>query len=253
MLIDTHAHLTMSEFSDLPDVVKRAKEAGVGAIINAGFDLECSKDCVKLADQYDLMYAGIGIHPHHADTAKDNAILELKELAKNKKVVAIGETGLDYYENQVPKDIQKQAFIKHILFAKESGLPLIFHGRDSAVDMLEIIREYGKGSIKGVFHCFSEDEKYAQKVLDMGFYISFTAIITFKNANSMRETAKYIPLDRIMIETDCPYLAPQIYRGKRNEPSYVKLIADKLAEIKQVSPEIIEEKTTSNAKSLFKI
>jgi len=251
MLIDTHAHLTMSEFSDIPEVIGRSKEAGVGYIINASFDLDSSIKGVELASNNEMIYASVGIHPHHAEAVDDASVNKLRELSSGGKVVAIGETGLDYFENPVPKEVQKKAFARHIRLAEELGLPLIFHGREADDDMLEVIKEAGQGKIKGVFHCFSSGKEFAQKVLDLGFLISFTAVITFKNAHNARSVAEYAPLDRIMLETDCPYLAPQAFRGKKNEPSYVRFVAEKLAEIKKVPFETVEEITTGNALKFF--
>lgn len=252
-LIDTHAHLTMPEFDDIEDVLVRAKDASVNTIINVAFDIDSSIKSVELSDRYHNIFAAVGIHPQHADDVNDDAINRLKTLANDKKVVAIGETGLDYFENNVPKDTQKQLFIRHINLAGELNLPLIIHVRDAYDDALEILRKEKTLPIKGVFHCFGESIEYAKKILDLNYYISFTGIITFKNAHNVRETAKYVPLDFIMLETDCPYLAPQIYRGKRNESAYLKFIAEKLAEIKGISFEEVCEGTTKNAIRLFNL
>lgn len=252
-LIDTHAHLTMPEFDDLQNVLTRAKDASVDTIINVSFDMDSSIQSVELADRYHNIFASAGIHPDHAEDLDEDVINKLKTLANDKKVVAIGETGLDYFENNVPKDTQQQLFIKHINLAKELSLPLIIHVRDAYDDALEILKKENKSPVKGVFHCFGESTQYAKNILDLNYYISFTGIITFKNAHNVRETAKYVPLDFIMLETDCPYLAPQIYRGKRNEPSYLKFIAEKLTEIKGISFEEVCEVTTLNAKRLFNL
>lgn len=249
MLIDTHAHLTMQQFNDLPEVLKRARDSRVNTIINASFDMDSSIGSIDMAEKYGNIFASVGIHPHHADAVDEKTIEELGALCGNKRVVAIGETGLDYFENPVPKDVQKRAFSMHIQLAIEKGLPLILHGRDADDDMLDILK---KGSAdRGVFHCFSGDADYAKRVLDAGFMLSFTGIITFKNADKAREALKATPLDKIMIETDCPYLAPQIYRGKRNEPSYIRFVAEKMAEIKGLSIEEVEEATSSNAMLFF--
>lgn len=250
-LIDTHAHLTMPDFNDLEDVLARAKDVSVNTIINVSFDMDSSIGSADLAKKFKNIFAAVGIHPHHAEDVNDDAINRLKTLANDKKVVAIGETGLDYYENNVPKDIQKKIFVRHINLAKELNLPLIIHVRDAYDDALEILKKENDPPIKGVFHCFGECMEYAKKILDLNYYISFTGIITFKNAHNVRETAKYVPLDFIMLETDCPYLAPQIFRGKRNEPSYLKYTAEKIADIKSVSFEKACEETTKNAKRLF--
>jgi TatD DNase family protein len=174
-------------------------------------------------------------------------------ICDEKKVVAVGETGLDYFENPVPKEVQKAAFARHIGMAAEKGLPLILHGRDADADMLEVLSQEGRGRVKGVFHCFSGDPSYAKKVLDAGFMISFTGVITFKNAHTARETVKYVPMDRMMIETDCPYLAPQMMRGKRNEPANIVHIADKISELKSVPFEETAKITSSNAVAFFSL
>jgi TatD DNase family protein len=174
-------------------------------------------------------------------------------LCANKKVVAVGETGLDYFENPIPKEVQKKAFALHIRLAVEKKLPLILHGRNADTDMLEVLAKEGRGLVKGVFHCFSGDAAYARQVLDAGFMVSFTGVITFKNAHAVRETVKSVPLERMMIETDCPYLAPQAFRGKRNEPSYVVHVAEKIAELKQLSFDEVAEKTSANAVKFFSL
>jgi len=243
----------MPEFSDLPQVLARAADANVMTIINASFDEDSSRRSAELAIQHENIYASAGIHPHHADLVNKDIIKVIGDLCSNKKVIAVGETGLDYFENPVPKEVQKSAFAMHIALAIEKRLPLILHGRDADKDMLEILRKEGRGQVKGVFHCFSGDAAYARQVLDAGFMVSFTGVITFKNAHAIRETVKYVPLERIMIETDCPYLAPQSFRGKRNEPSYVVHIAEKIAELKQLSFEETAEKTSANAVNFFSL
>lgn len=249
MFIDTHAHLTMPQFNDLDELLRRAKESGVEKIVNASFDLDSSKKSVELAEKYSQIFASIGIHPHHAPDADGAAFDVLKELAKNRKVVAIGETGLDYFENPVPKDVQKKVVLDHIRLAKELDLPVILHVRDAGDDLLELIN--GMKELRAVFHCFAQDAAFAEKVIGLGALISFTANITFKNAHALRETARRVPLEKIMIETDCPYLAPQAFRGKRNEPSYVRYVAEKLAEIKNISVEEVSAVTSANAVRFF--
>lgn len=253
MLIDTHAHLTMPEYSDLQQVLQRASEAGVKTIINASFDEDSSRRSAELAAQYANIYASAGIHPHHADLTDEKLLKTIRGLCDGKKVVAIGETGLDYFENPVPSEAQKKAFAMHIALAAEKKLPLILHGRSADADMLDVLAKEGRGIVKGVFHCFSGDPAYAKQVLDAGFMISFTGVITFKNAHIARETVKYVPLDRMMVETDCPYLAPQILRGKRNEPAYVVHTAEKIAELKKISFEEVAEKTSANAVRFFSL
>ncbi len=252
MLIDTHAHLTMSQFGDLEEVLKRAKEAGVEYIINAAFDLESSKKSLELAGRYPNIFACAGIHPHNAGELDESSLSELSALLKNKKTLAVGETGLDFYNNEVPEAVQTKAFVKQIEISRDSGLPLVLHGRSAPDKMLEVLNSEAKGQ-KAVFHCFSQDSAYAKKVLDLGYYISFTGVITFKNAHSMREVVKTVPLERMMIETDCPYLAPQKFRGQRNEPAYVRYVAEMIAEVKKINKEEVEAKTTETAIEFFGI
>ena len=251
MYIDTHAHLNMPEYFDLAEVLKRASDAGVSTIIDVSFDMESARRSVKLSDSYYNIFSAVGVHPHDAEAFSEKDHDELMRLAAGGKVVAIGETGLDYYKNLSPKDAQIRVFRRHIELAQQLGLPLIVHSRDSHDDTLRTLHEENKGSLKGVMHCFSGGVNEAKLVLDLGFYISFAGPITFKNAEAARETAKYVPLDRILIETDCPYLSPVPFRGKRNEPSYVVHIASKLAEVKNVPEEEVSMRTNRNAEALF--
>lgn len=251
ILIDTHAHLTMPEFNDIQDVADRAKQSSVSAIINVGFDLESSYQCVELANKYDFMFASVGIHPHNALEEPADKIEQIKILADNKNVVAIGETGLDYYQNNRPVEAQIESFISHIELAKQLNLPLIIHGRDSCQDIIAVLKENLDPSLRGVFHCFAGDIDSAKEAVGLGFYISFTGIITFKNAHDMRAIVKYVPLEKMLIETDSPYLAPQQFRGKRNEPSYLHFIAEKIAEIKNEDIERVASITTDNSIKLF--
>jgi len=251
MFIDTHAHLQMKDFkSDLDNVIKRAKDAGVDYIINSSFDIPSSQDAVRLADKYDNLYASVGIHPHDAKTLDDRAYGILQELAKHPKVIAIGEIGLDYYRDLSPRTLQKEAFEKQMTLAHEVGLPIIIHNRDSHNDMLSILRQNLKG-LGGVMHCFSGDQDFADACLDLGLYISFAGPITYPNAPILRKIARDIQLDKFFIETDCPYLAPQFMRGKRNEPAYVSAVAQKIAEIKETTSQEIGKISTENAKRLF--
>ena len=251
MLIDTHAHLNMDEYSDISEVLKRSEEAGVEAIIDVGFDIESSKDSLKLSNSHSKIYSAVGFHPHDSKALNDSSLKELIKLALGEKVVAIGETGLDYYRNLSPKDVQIKAFIAQISLAQELDLPIIVHARNSHDDILRILHEENRGSLKGVMHCFSGDERAARLSLDLGFYISFAGTLTFKKAQDLRDAAKFVPLDRILIETDCPYLAPEPYRGKRNEPSYLRFIAGVLAEVKSVDIKDLESNLKRNAKTLF--
>jgi TatD DNase family protein len=253
MIIDTHAHLQMKDYnSDRDAVLARAKEAGVDYIINASFDLPSCQQAVKLAEEHENLFASVGIHPHDAKTLDDRAFDALRELAKHPKVVAIGEIGLDYYRDLSPRPLQRAVFERQMSLAHELRLPIIIHNRDSHDDMLAILKNNLKGTI-GVMHCFSGDQDFADQCLEMGLYISFAGPVTYPNAHVLQMVAKNIPDDSFFIETDCPYLSPQFMRGKRNEPSYIKAIAKKIAELRHSTFPEISRISTENAKSLFKI
>lgn len=250
-MIDTHCHLEMKPFDDdREDVIKRAKE-NLEAVITVGSDFEGNKGAVALAKKYDFIYASVGIHPHDAKDFNDNIFDQIKAWAKNPKVVAIGETGLDYYYDHSPRDIQKKVFIKQIRYAVESGIPAIIHSREAKEDTISILEE--SRISKGVLHCFSGDIETAQRAIAMGLYISFAGTITFKKALQIQQIAKIIPDEYLLIETDAPYLAPEPLRGKRNEPAFVKHTAEFIANIRGVSTEDIDRITTLNAKRLFGI
>lgn len=254
-LIDTHCHLTMPDFeSDSTDVIKRATETGVTTLITIGTDLDDSRSAIAIAEEHDFIYAGIGVHPHEVKELKDPETTSqtLTFLAKNKKVVAIGETGLDYHYLHSPADMQQEYFRMHIETAITLDLPVIIHSREAKEDTMKILKAHGKG-VRGVFHCFSGDMEMMEKVLDMGFYISFSGVITFKKAENILEIIKHVPIDRILVETDAPFLTPQPFRGKRNEPSYVRYTAEKVAEVKGISKEETCVAIMKNAVDLFKI
>ncbi|MEA3305630.1 MAG: TatD family hydrolase [Candidatus Omnitrophota bacterium] len=252
MLIDTHCHLDFEDFDkDRDDVIKRADNQGIKYIINVGSTVEGSGRSLELAKKYDKIFSSIGVHPHYAHTLKKNTLSEMRRLAKEKKVVAIGEVGLDYYKNNLPKDVQKSAFRKFIKLSRDVKLPLIVHNREAHRDTLAILREELGREAKGVMHCFSGDINFLDKCLDMGLFVSFTCNLTFKNAGKIRELAARVPLERLLLETDAPFLAPQIFRGKRNEPSYLIYLIKELAGVKGVMPWEIEEATTQNAIRLF--
>jgi len=267
-MIDTHAHLDFKEFDeDRKKVIRRACEAGVKKIINVGCSPEHSQGAVDLAQSYDQIYAAVGVHPHDASRVNNEILNDLRKLAQNKKVVAIGEIGLDYYRIDAdltltarihadPKELQKSSFLKQLNLAKELKLPVIIHCRDAYGDVLEILNSFsGDKSILGVTHCFSGSRKFAKQFLNLGLYLSFTGAITYtKNPDAeIFQVIKEVPLDKIMIETDCPYLAPIPHRGKRNEPAYVKFVAEKIAEVKEITFKDMEKVTSENAERLFKI
>lgn len=253
-LVDTHAHLDSNRFSDdLPQVIEAAKAAGVHQILTIGCDLASSRASVDLAANYPEVYAAVGIHPHDAREATPDMIEELKLLAQQDKVVAIGEMGLDYYRDHCPHDIQQTAFRRQIALAKEVGLPIIVHDRDAHQDVLRILREEGADQVGGVLHCFSGDLAMARACIEMGFYISFPGTLTYPKNQALRDVAEALSTDHMLLETDCPYLAPQVKRGKRNEPAYVRYTAEELARIKGLSVDDIARITSLNAFRLFGI
>ncbi len=255
-LIDTHAHLDDPKFKeDKDEVIKRAGDAGLEKIITVGC-YQASygfRPAIELADRYDIIYAALGVHPHDASVAGEESFKKLTELAGHKKVIAIGETGLDYHYEHSPRDVQKAVFARHIQLARELNLPLIIHSREAQDDTLDILRDEGVADIGGVMHCFSGSYDMAGKCLDMGMYLSFTGVVTFPKAANIHEVVKKIPIERMLIETDCPYLAPLPHRGKRNEPSFIVETARRIAEIKAVSLDDVARITTLNAKELFGI
>ncbi len=252
MLIDTHCHLDFPEFdADREDVLRRAQENGIGSVINIGSSLKGSQNSVHLARQYDQVYAAVGIHPHEADSFKDEDLSIIRDLASAPKVVAIGEIGLDLYKNYSASDNQERMFHALVSLAKERSLPVVIHNRQADPHVLAILRKYAP--LKGVIHCFSGDAAFMDGCLEMGFYVSFTCNITYKKADNLRDMVKRAPLDRIMLETDAPYLPPQAFRGRRNEPCHVKDLAVEVAGLKGVSLEQIARVTSDNAAALFKI
>jgi TatD DNase family protein len=253
MLIDTHCHLEMDVFDqDRDEVIKQAKEAGVEYIITIGSDIEGNINGLKICNDYPEVYLAVGIHPHDARLLNEEIHSEIKEWIKHPKVIAIGEIGLDYHYMNSPKEVQIDAFRRQIAIARESSLPVIIHSREAKNDTLQIIQTEARG-ISGVLHCFSGDKEMAKKALDMGFYISIAGPVTFKNAKRQREIAKFIPDERLLIETDAPYLSPEPLRGKRNEPSFLKYTAQVIADIRGVEIWDIARITTLNAMRLFKI
>ena len=252
-LIDTHAHLDHSQFAeDLDQVLQRAEAAGVSQILTVGCDLVSSRASIALARRYPQLYAAVGIHPHDAPQADAAGLAELRRLlADNPKVVAVGEIGLDYYRDRSPRPLQLQAFRDQLALAREVGLPVIVHDRDAHADVLQILQDSAAREVGGVLHCFSGDLEMAKAVLDLGFYLSFPGTITYPGNAAGREVVKGVPIESILIETDCPYLAPQNYRGRRNEPAYVRHTAAMIAEIKGLTQEDVARITTLNAWQLF--
>ncbi len=250
MLIDTHCHLDFPEYDqDRDQVVERAKDSGVGVIINIGSSLKGSAGSVELAEKYKNIYAVVGVHPHEAAQAPEDTAKTIKGLARNKKVVAIGEIGLDYFKNFSPVDKQRDLFRKLAAAAKELKLPVVLHSRSADEDTIKIIKEFMP--LPAVVHCFSGDENFLRSCLDLGFLVSFTCNITYKKAQNLREIARICPIDRMMLETDAPYLSPEGFRGKRNEPFQVKLLAEYIAQIRGISFAEIADATTNNARKFF--
>jgi len=253
-LIDTHCHLDMKHYeNDMDDVIARANQQGISMMITIGIDVNTSKKALTIAKSHDNIYASVGIHPHDAASCTKEAISSLARLADDTKVVAIGETGLDFYKDYADHSIQEESFKMHIRLAKDCGLPLIIHDRDAHDDTIRVLEHEGVPEMGGVFHCFSGDRLFAEKVLKMGFYISIPGTITFKNANNIRKIVKYIPNERILVETDAPFLTPVPHRGKRNEPAYAAYTLIKLAELKSMEIETLAAITSQNAINLFKI
>jgi TatD DNase family protein len=255
-LIDSHAHIQGKEYTGEVDaVIGRAREAGVEQIIVVGGagDMSSNTAAVALAESWPNLYATVGMHPHDAKDVGEEELQQLKELAAHPKVIAVGETGLDYYYNHSPREVQRRVFAQFIRLASETDLPLVVHERDAAREVAELLRGEGEGKIRGVIHCFTGDYAAACAYLDLGFYLSLTGIITFKNAEPLREVVRKMPLDRIFVETDSPYLTPVPHRGRRNEPAYVRFVAATIASVKGLNIEEVARVTTNNVRALFRI
>ncbi len=236
---------------DREEVISRAKEAGFEALITVGSDLQGTLKAVELSAQYDFIYASVGIHPHDAKDFSEQVYNDLKEMTKNNKVVAIGETGLDYHYDHSPRDVQRDVFKKHLALAEETGLPVIVHSREAGEDTMAILGESGVST--GVLHCFSGNAQMAEEAMSMGFSISIAGPVTFKKSSGLREIVRIVPDDYLLIETDAPYLSPEPFRGKRNEPYYMSYTAGLIAELRGISPGDVARITTLNAKRLFGI
>lgn len=255
-MIDSHAHLESIHYNiDREAVIKRSFDNGVEKIINIGTSLRGSYESINLADSYKNIFVSVGIFPEEQKKIDNNFKKKFEDLAKSKKVVAIGECGLDYviFKKEETCEHQKELFKFQLEIAQKLNLPVIIHGRDSYTDIFEIVKAVKFGERPGVIHCYLENWEMAQKLLNLGFNISFTGAITYKNKEEVSEVIKKMPLDRMMVETDCPYLTPQVFRGQRNEPMYVKYVIEKIAEIRESSFEEIERATSKNAIKLFKI
>jgi TatD DNase family protein len=254
LLIDTHAHLDDARFDgDRDAMIARAREAGVEHLVTIGCDLTTSRAAVELADRYPFVYATVGVHPHEAKQIGDSWYDDLRRLAQHKKVVAYGEIGLDYHYNHSPPKLQRERFREQITLARDLRLPIVVHTREAQDDTITVLKEENAADVGGVFHCFSGDARLAKDALDLGFLLSFSGVITFQNATMLRDIVKTVPMDRILVETDSPYLTPAPHRGKRNEPAHVRLVAEKIAAIQGMTADQIAELTSQNARRVFKI
>lgn len=248
-LIDSHAHVDFPQFDDDRDaVIQRAQETGLVALVNIGTNLGTSRASVALAERYDFIYATVGIHPHDAEMTTAEALKNLRVLAQHPRVVAIGEIGLDYYRDYSPRPAQRQALYDQLVLASELDLPVVIHSRDAHDDVLRVLGDW-EGT--GVLHTYAAGPKRLNQVIDMGFFIGISGPVTYSNADPLRGVARAVPLDRLLIETDCPYLTPEPHRGKRNEPAYVRFVAEAIAQARGDSVQRIADATTENARRLF--
>jgi TatD DNase family protein len=253
MLVDSHCHLDFPDFAaELDAIVARARAAGIGRMVTISTRVKRHEQVQAISERFRDIFCSVGTHPHYSHEEADIDAAKLIEIAKHPKVVAIGEAGLDYFRNNSPRDAQMQSFRQHIAAARETGLPLVIHSRDCDADMAQVLRdESGKGAFTAVLHCFTGGRELAFTAIELGHYVSFTGILTFKNSDALRDIAAELPVDRVLVETDAPYLAPLPYRGKRNEPAYVVETAKVLGETRGVTLEEINRQTTENFFRLF--
>ena len=253
MFIDSHAHIQLDRFdSDRSVVIERAKNSQVSIILVVGFDISTSHLAVELADRYDHIYATVGLHPHDAKRFTPQTLREISLLAEHPKVVALGEMGLDYHRNLSPKSVQKRVFEEQLDLATQLDLPIVVHNRNAFDDILSILENHSQLT-GGVLHCFSENTKSMDRVIDVGFHIGIGGPVTYKKSQDLKQVVKVMPADSFLIETDCPWLAPQLRRGKRNEPAYITEIATKIAELRQVTIESVGQTSSQNFRKLFSI
>ncbi len=253
-MFDTHAHLQDRKLrGDIENILKRAQEAGVEEITCIGYDLPSSQEAVLLAHKYKQIYAAVGVHPHDAKTVTPEVLDKLRALAQDQRVVAIGEIGLDYYRDLSPRDQQKEAFIQQIKLAHEIGKPIVIHDRDANQDTMDTIKKYRAGKNGGIMHCYSGNLPLAMEAIKEGFYISFAGPLTYKNARKPQEVVVKIPMDRLLVETDCPYLTPEPLRGKLNEPANVRFVVEKMAALRGQHPDEVAYLTARNARKVYGI
>ena len=254
MIFDTHAHYDDERFDEDRDALLRSmKDAGIGNIVNIGANMASSQRSLDLAAEYDFMYAAVGVHPSDCAELDDEKIEKLNEMSSFPKCVAIGEIGLDYYWPEPEHDLQKKWFKRQIALAREVELPIIVHSRDAAADTVDILKSENAGELGGVVHCFSYSKEVAQECVKMGFYIGIGGVLTFKNGRKMKEVAEAIPMERIILETDCPYLAPEPFRGKRNSSLYLPYVVSAMAQIKGISEEEVISITEANAREMYRL
>lgn len=251
MIFDTHAHYDDEQFDeDRGELLGGMADAGVGTIVEIGASMESSRNAVRLAEQYPFIYAAVGVHPDNVGELNEETFEELKTMCGHEKVVAVGEIGLDYHWDTEPREVQKHWFIRQLQLAREMGLPVNIHSRDAAEDTMTIMKEYGRG-IGGIIHCFSYSLEMAQEYVKMGFSIGVGGVVTFKNGRKLKEIVANLPLEKIVLETDCPYMAPEPNRGKRNDSRNIHYVAEKIAELKNVTKEKVIEQTENNAKLIY--
>lgn len=252
MIFDTHAHYDDEAFDeDREELLWKMKEQGVEFIVNVGASIASTKKTIELVQRYPFLYGAVGIHPSETEELKEEDMLWLKKASVQKDIVAIGEIGLDYYWPEPDREIQKKWFIRQLALASEVKLPVIIHSRDAAEDTLEILKEWDKDKTGGVIHCFSYSKEIEREYLSMGYYFGIGGVLTFKNARKLVEAVEIIPMEKILLETDCPYLAPEPYRGKRNQSGYIDFVAEKLAKLKGITKEEVLRITSDNAKNFY--
>jgi len=254
ILFDTHAHLDFDDFdNDRDDLIERARAAGVVNIMNVGFELDSSRRALQMSEKYDLVYAAAGVHPHVAGEVAPDYLEQLEKLAAHPKVLALGEMGLDYFRNRSPRPDQQKVFREQLALAKRLNLPVIIHDREAHGDMMDILRNDGPFPAGGVIHCYSGSWEMAKECLAMGFYISIAGPVTFPKSSRLRDVAARVPLDRLLVETDAPYLTPVPHRGKRNEPAYVRFTLTEIASLKKKEADELAEICTENGRRLFRV
>ena len=252
MIFDTHAHYDDEQFDiDREELLASMKEAGIGNIVNVGANMASSERSLELAAEYDFIYAAVGVHPSDSAELSEENLEKIRQMSKDPKCVAIGEVGLDYYWPEPDHELQKKWFKRQLQLAREEAKPVIIHSRDAAQDTVGILREEKAGELGGVVHCFSYSREVARECVDMGFYIGIGGVLTFKNGRKLKEVAEDIPMDRIILETDCPYLAPVPYRGKRNCSLYLPIVVEALSEIKGISKDEVIDITEENARKMY--